>query len=338
MATDKLSRLANSCAIRFYTRRHSGHWTADEQVELDRWLSSSPANAAAYDRVARLWADAGSLKRTAFTQRVPPEGRRASLSRPVLAAIVVAVLIVPAWLALRDWRQSDLVAVTTLRGERRQIQLSDGSRLVLDANSEIEMQIDRRTRRIVLRRGEIYVEVAPGSSRRLEVLAGSGRILDIGTRFDVELLHDTVHTTVLDGRIAVGTRRGEVVVEAGRAGGYDVDGTLFAVTEAPRQPTLWQTGQRRFDGASLEDVLERLARYHGVTFQIADESVKTLRVSGTFRMTDLDVILETLAQALPIEVRRLNDGRITVGRSTAQPSHTGSRASDLPADQLPHPK
>lgn len=338
MASDKLSRLADSRAIRFCTRRHSGHWTAEEQAALDRWLSSSPANAAAYDRVARLWADAGSLKRTAFPQRAPPERRLASLSRPVLAAITVAVLIVPAWLALRHWRQSDLIAVTTQRGQPRQFQLADGSRVFLDANSEIEVQVDRRIRRIVLRRGEVYVEVAPESSLRLEVVAGSGRIVDIGTRFDVELLHGTVHTTVLEGRIAVGTRRGEVVVAAGRAGGYDVDGTLFAVTEAPRQPTLWQTGQRRFDGASLEDVLERISRYHGVTIQVEDESVKTLRVSGTFRMTDLDVILETLAQALPIEVRRLNDERITVGRSTAQPSHAGSRGSDLPADQLPHPK
>jgi len=40
-----------------------------------------------------------------------------------------------------------------------------------------------------------------------------------------------------------------------------------------------RAGQRHFDGELLCDVLERLTRYHAVTFEFTDARLEQLRVS-----------------------------------------------------------
>jgi transmembrane sensor len=151
------------------------------------------------------------------------------------------------------------------------------------------------------------------AARPFVVEVGRGRITDLGTRFDVENLQGRARISVLEGRVGVETPRGSMLLEAGRAGGYEGDGTLLVPHEADRSVELWLSGQRHFNADRLADVLQRLTRYHTVTFAFSDPQLQELRVSGTFRTGDLSLFLRTLQAALPIEVRWLDPQRIEIG-------------------------
>ena len=53
--------LADEHAIRAWTRRHSGTWSEADEVQLQAWLEAAPENRVAYNKVARVWAEAGAL-------------------------------------------------------------------------------------------------------------------------------------------------------------------------------------------------------------------------------------------------------------------------------------
>jgi transmembrane sensor len=95
--------------------------------------------------------------------------------------------------------------------------------------------------------------------------------------------------------------------------------------------THWSAGQRHFEDDRLSDVLARLARYHAVTFVFSDERLQDLRVSGTFRIADLQLFLRTLGAALPIDVHYPDPQHVEItprAQAPDQDLHSSQRTNE----------
>ena len=297
-------------ALRAWTRRHSGAWTQDDEANLQKWLGDAPENQAAYDKVARAWNVTGQV-----AGRIPRSVPREPLRwKYWIAATLLAALAYPSWHICDNWWNGARAEWSARRGETRAIQLVDGTRVVLDADSQIESRIGARSRQIVLIRGEALLAVAHDATRPFKVAVGPGRITDLGTRFDIESLRGATRICVLEGRVSVSTPRGELLLDAGQASGYDIQGVLLPVSDLDGAVTIWETGQRHFNADRLSDVLERIRRYHPVTFVFKQPELQDLRVSGTFRTDNLPLFLRTLRTALPIETVWLDARRVEISR------------------------
>ena len=218
------------------------------------------------------------------------------------------------------------VHLLTLKGQPKPFVLDDGTHVLLDADSELIAQIGHTARRVTLLRGEARFSVLHDSSRPFEVTAGAGRIQDVGTTFDIETLTDATRVSVLEGRVAVLTARGQTQLVAGQAGGYDKAGELTPVSSFNPTTTPGLEGTSHFERETLADVLERLARHHPVTFLFEDPHLRKLRVSGTFRTDDLNLFLRTLSAALPIESQYVAPGEIEISSQSPRSNR------DLPSD------
>jgi len=316
--TGKIADFRVEQAVRAWTQRHSGSWTQDDEANLQEWLAAAPENRAAYEKVGRAWTVTGRMG--GRVSREMPNRRRYGLW---IAASLLAALAYPVWVMSDNWWNGARTDWTAKRGETRTIQLSDGTRVVLDSNSRIESRIGARSRLILLKHGEALVTVAHDANRPFKVDVGPGRITDIGTRFDVESLQGKTRISVLEGRVSMSTPRGQLLLDAGHASGYDNLGVLLPVNDIDGAVTIWETGQRHFNADRLSDVLERITRYHLVTFVFKEPELKDLRVSGTFRTDNLPLFLRTLRTALPIETVWLSPQRVEISRRTG----IGSRES-----------
>jgi transmembrane sensor len=305
-----ISDLSLEQAIRTWTRRHSGAWTQEDERQLTAWLAAAPENRAAYEKVASIWEAAGKLERRGYDAVVP--GRTLTAARVALAcaAMLVAVLAIPAWRQADRWWNGVTVHWVTPRGESRTLVLEDGTQVLLDADSVLVAKLGAHARRVSLVRGEALFTVTHDAARPFEIEIGPGRVVDLGTRFDVEKLQDAVRVAVYEGRVGIKTAHGEMVLGAGRGCGYDDSGALLPVRKVDAATTLRSDGERRFDSEPLAAVVARLARYHAVTFEFSDPQLQELRVSGTFRVTDLTLFLRTLSAALPIEARWIGLQRV----------------------------
>jgi len=296
-------------AIRSWTRRHSGTWTQSDESELESWLAATPEHRAAFDKVARVWATAGALERP----RAVPLMRHRLVTRRALAlcaTVLIIALVVPTWQFVDRWWNGVPVLWSARRGHPEMLTLQDGTRVLLDADSELVVKLGARARRVSLRRGEALFTVVHDASRPFEVEIGPGRVTDLGTRFDVEMFDGSARVSVFEGRVGVATPHGEVVLTAGRSSGYDGSGTLLPVRTVEDKPSLSADGQRRFDAEPLSEVVERLARYHDVTFDFADPRLRQLQVSGVFRVSDLPLFLRTLSAAFPVNAKWTGPQRV----------------------------
>jgi transmembrane sensor len=322
-------------AIQAWTRRQSGTWSAAQEKKLQTWLAATAEHREAYEKVARAWGKAGDLKHSLpdEMQREYEHARQRSVARARFGSVgtfaVAAGLALLAlgvgfrlWPTATRWWSGPEISLVSAKGQTKSFTLEDGTQVLLDADSQLIVHIGHYSRKAVLVRGEALINVAHDRKRPLEVTLGIGRIQDLGTRFDIEALPDSSRIEVLEGRVGVLTPRGRALLVAGQSSGYDRSGNLQAVRSLNATTAQWSQGQRHFDREPLGDVLERLTRYHAMTFVYTDPGLRNLRVSGTFRTSDQELFLRTLAGALPIEVRYLSASRVEIATRTANSGAT----------------
>jgi transmembrane sensor len=321
-------------AIEVWTRRQSGTWSEADEQQLQTWLAATAEHREAYEKVGRAWDKAGDLKH--YLTRAPQReyahaGQRsfapARIGRvtgiALAACFALVALGVGFWLrpAASRWWSGPEINLVSAKGQTQSFTLEDGTQVWLDADSQLRVRIGHYSRKASLVHGEALIEVTHDPERPFEVTLGVGRIQDLGTRFDIEALPESSRIEVLEGRVGVLTPQGRALLLAGQSSGYDRSGNLQAVSSFNATAAQWSQGQRHFDREPLGDVLERLTRYHATTFIYTDPNLRNLRVSGTFRTSDQELFLRTLAGALPIEVRYLSPSRVEIASRMANSRH-----------------
>ena len=317
-------------AAALWTLRLAEGEHAGERELFEEWLEAAPVNRDAWEQAERGW----SLFDGADEDEILEEMRRhARNARPAaqsswkrFAAAAAALLLVVSssivvertgLLSGADNGRTTVptapvtaASITYASGREfpKLITLPDGSRLTLDAQSKVTARFGTNQRDIELVSGRAFFDVRHDSTRPFTVLAGNLRLVDIGTKFDVERLRTNVQVSLAEGRISV-TAPGlpsPLLLSAGDRLTAQGD-TKPQVTRMPGDALpSWQTGFASFDNMKLSDAAAVLNRYPGPELVVRDPRVADLRVSGMFKLGDAERFGRTLEQIYPVRVKQAN--------------------------------
>lgn len=282
---------------------------------FNTWLLLDPANARAW---ARLQERVGASFETvrSLNQRHPGqagEARQVLLQprlsrRDALRGFAGLGLLGGAlWLGARSPLGDTLLAdLHTGRGQRLQFTLADGSQLGLNADSAVDVRFDEHRRRVILRRGELLIQVAPDPRRPLQVETREGGVRSLGTRFMVSkqddssrvvVLQHSVETTLNDGTRQVLHEGDSALLQAGR---------ILALRGNQAYRADWLSGRLNVLDDPLSQVVDALRPYVRGFVRVAPE-VRDLRVQGVFPLDDPQRAFAALAQTLPLKVDNYGD-------------------------------
>ncbi|MCO2926251.1 DUF4880 domain-containing protein [Pseudomonas aeruginosa] len=263
-------------AAEWAIRLDGGDLDRSRREALDGWLAADPRHPAALALAQRTWKQLGSLAepRTMVQTPVANAPRRAGGRRKGwrgwAAAAAVLLALGSAWNE-RDAGVSWLADHATGKGEVRILRLVDGSEVELDAQSAIDVAYDSRERRVRLLEGSAIFRAAPRAGREtrpfvVESAGGSTRAL--GTRFLVSRNEDGSVQAPLGGRLD--------------------------------DLTSWRRGLLVFDEQPLGEVVARLNRYRPGHLLVAPGALAQRRVSGVFRVADLEASLQSISDELGV--------------------------------------
>ena len=143
-------RTPEEMAARMWVKRHSGSWSDADAKAFERWMQAAPEHRVIYDRV---------VVACELAKQVPvAPPREADISRPSLifhwrtigVALIICVLFIPGWKRFSDWWNGTPVNWIAQSNAPRTVNLSDGTRIELDAGTQLITQWGARARHATL--------------------------------------------------------------------------------------------------------------------------------------------------------------------------------------------
>ena len=197
-------------------------------------------------------------------------------------------------------------------GQRRTVQLADGSQLQLNTGSAVDVHFDGRQRLVRLLEGEILLTSRAGDTP-LRVLTGQGLLSSQAARLNVRQFNDHIQLAVLAGQVEVMPNNYSglpLSVDAARQVNFTRKGW-----DTPRATDAncgaWADGMLVAAHMRLEDFLNELGRYRRGQLN-CDPQVANLLLSGSYPLDNSERILDLLEISLPVKVRRFTRYWVTV--------------------------
>jgi transmembrane sensor len=288
----------------------SGELDPARQGDIERWRSAHPDHELAWQRLESIRHALGSVPRETARKALldAPSaiiGRRRALQ--LLGIAAMGIVAVPLARDTAAWQRfaADHRSVT---GERRSIALPDGTQLLLNTGSAVDIDYGPAQRRIVLRAGEIFIATArdpAASPRPFSVHTRHGTALALGTRYAVRLDESETRVAVFEGSVRVapqGALAQARTLAAGERARFSSIGVSMPES-AGRADDAWTRGQLMVERIRLADLLTELRRYRRGLLTW-DGALADLRITGVFSVDDTELALASLAQSLPLAVGR----------------------------------
>lgn len=295
----------------------TAHWiirlryeTADDQTrdEFAQWLNRHAAHAEAWGRAQQVLGTFERLPPTLGKQALQStlQQRRRAVLRVVVGTAAVAPL---AWISAQPatWHMWTADAHTRT-GEQRAIVLPDGSSLVLNTASAVDVVYTPQERRVILLSGEIWVTTASESStpyRPFIVQTKMGDVRALGTQFTVRDADEHVAVTVLEHAVELQPKNAkDIRISAGQQVDFNAH-HVGTPTASPPGAGLWTHGMFIASDMRLDDLLIEINRYRPGIIR-CDPAVAGLKVSGAIALNDTDAALTMLTQTLPLKIKRIS--------------------------------
>lgn len=283
--------------------------TAAQRHDRETWLAEDERHAGAYKDAQRIWDRVGDLRDDAHLQALKAadlamlqRSRWFGTGRLLMAAAVLVLLLGGAWLTAILLAAPPPARYATQIGERRTETLADGTHVVLNTDSVIEVRYARGRRDVSLRHGEAQFEVAHDAARPFVVHVDGDTVTALGTRFQVRRDAGMVVVTLLKGSVKVARGPEQRVLHPDEQARLSPGAGIRVATIDPAQVEGWLEGWLRFRNVSLGQVVAEANRYSSRKLQLDGPGLAELKLSGNFRAGDSASIAQAAEQILPVRV------------------------------------
>ncbi|MFL6609569.1 MAG: DUF4880 domain-containing protein [Pseudomonas sp.] len=297
----------------------------DEQTQrtFEHWLQQCPEHVLAWQRVETLGDEFAGVPAQLARQTLNAthHGMRRRESLKLLG--LLATVSTAAWLG-RDYTPvpAMLAQQRSSTGEQRRFQLDDGSLIQLNSDSAVDSDFDAQRRLIILRRGEIIVNVGADQlsprARPFWVQSRNGIMRAQSSRLLARELDEGTLVAAQDGSVMVFPGSSQSPASRSVQAGNQL---LFTSSGARifRDNGLdlwsWSDGVISARNMRLDDFIAELSRYRPGVLRCAEE-VADRRVSGTFQLADNDQVLALIAQSLHLHIDYRTRYWVTVTAAT----------------------
>lgn len=226
-----------------------------------------------------------------------------------------------------------------LNGERKSIQLPDGSMVTLNAGSSIKMEngFGGSTREIYLE-GEAFFDVKADKHKPFIVHTPAVDVRAVGTAFNVKAYprDDVVETSLVSGIVEVTLKEKDntkLVLRPNQKVQWTIspppnaEPAAFAAPPSAKAVTIadmvatdggepkeiaWIQNKLIFDNDSFADIGSLLERWYGVKVEFMDEDIRDYRFTGVFEKDELSTVLRVLKESRNFNYEMVPGGVPTV--------------------------
>lgn len=292
------------------------------RTDWEQWLIEHPEKRAVYQE-ARTIVQQLSLQVSEqeigaewhqLQQRLPQQQQRSLKQRPALrkplqltaAAFLIGLITFWYWPATQA---IPLQEVNTAVGTTQEVNLSDGSLVVLNANSSLryaDFTDDQPTRELWLE-GEAFFEVEHRPDQAFVVHTSRGDIKVLGTTFNLSDRADRFSATLVEGSIEYVDGNDQAIPLQANQQIRIENGNLSLEAIDPEVVTAWRYNQMVFKNTPVFHIIERLQQDFNWKITVTDEAILQRKITAQIPENDPELLLEALSVLYDLNIQQLSE-------------------------------
>jgi transmembrane sensor len=227
-------------------------------------------------------------------------------------------------------------------GSQKTVTLADGSKVLINTDTSVDVAFSDTRRDVYLRRGEAFFDVVHNAKRPFTVVADQRLVRDIGTAFDVRLKDHVVEVAIAKGSVELAHSSSASPASEQKLGVFTAGYSIAFDQKIERSEQLsqadmsrklsWRDGALDYDGEPLSKVLADFSRYTGVEFELRDKSLREIPVGGHFEISKLDKVFFALAN-FGLRARWLDAKHVVLYSANDATAAKAGRKTDAPEVQ-----
>ncbi|MCC8171561.1 MAG: FecR domain-containing protein [Parabacteroides sp.] len=239
-------------------------------------------------------------------------GKRLWLRRTVYAAAGIAAIFCLTFGGMHYFRRMDEQNLTyttaaTSYGEKKQVTLPDGSRVVLNSCTSLRYPIlfSGKERKVELN-GEAYFRVARNEAKPFMVTTRNFDVRVLGTHFDVKSYpqDEIVSVNVESGKVQVDLPEAMMRLTAQEQVLINTLSGEYAKKKEEREVAVWIKGGLRFSSTPIRDVARELERVYNCRIFFAPGHEFTNLISGEHDNKDLESVLQSIEYVSGVKYKK----------------------------------
>lgn len=205
---------------------------------------------------------------------------------------------------------------TTEKGEHLNLTLSDGTQVILNADSKLKLpeKLASNKRQVYLQ-GEAYFKVTHNSGRPFLVHSAGTTTRDLGTAFVIRAYSDDsqVLLVVAEGRVKFEPDTEDSqkysIVTGNQLIKYDVEEEEVTKKKVKDLDLYlgWTEGHLNFKNEPMSKVARRLEHHYDVNVIFKDKDIETKKLTASLNSKKITNVLNVIAKALDIHYRIENN-------------------------------
>lgn len=297
-------------AEQWFIKLQSDKLTEAQFSEFKNWYNSDQTHQLEFNRIEKDWSTISRYSNQQSYQTYKNLHKH-SLKRQhyYKAAVGLCVLFIGLTIFFNfSSKQSQSKLYQTHIGEQASYTLTDGSRITLNTNSQLEVSFENNIRRLNLLSGEAYFRVAKDITRPFQVSISPGVVTALGTEFSIKVNKHYASIVVTEGTVKVEERKTPSNLEPESKQLTVNDSVNFTsrglgeITKNINDNLVsWKEKFLVFDSRPLEEVISELNRYLPYSIRITDKLQRTILISGTVNLDNPETALRALLKNNDLE-------------------------------------
>ena len=314
----------------YITASVTGEVSDAAKKHVEFWLKQSPENQKEFDRLKKSWELSGEINTTkpdvdAAWLKVKDKVNTVTIHQKntenvgglkvhkttvkkmnnwvfarAASIIILISLSITFWFYVQSnaWLKLINDKIATQSGETRNVTLTDGTVVTLNANSTLYFpnKFDKEKRAVLLE-GEAYFEVAHNLEKPFIITSGEVETTVLGTKFNLRYFKDELVTELLlnEGKVAFEANGKKEIVLPGEVIQFNAEKSELKKEQNSNPNILaWKTKELKFNETPFNDVIKTLQRYYNVKFELKDTGNLECRYTGSFNKNTLNEVLEIM--------------------------------------------
>lgn len=300
-----------------------------EKQELKHWFESNQEHQKAYNRMKLVQQMAKSISKEnaqILSEQAHKEARKIRfLEKTRYLSSAAAILLIVCFSAFKIYDNNFAVQYSkTFQTDKTNLanqQLPDGSRIFIDAKTNLNIEFYKGKREVTLNDGRVMFEVAKDENRVFIIKSGDINIEVVGTKFEVIHKKDITTINVEEGIVKTYfssyffDKQNEKLLTKENSITYsNFQGNINNQEKInPEKIALWRENLISLNKVSLKDAFDEFSKYNDISTSFSSKEVENYLITAEFSSTQLEIFLKTISKIYPLKIDK-NDKNIKISK------------------------